>query len=188
MTAPKSDAAQEINTTPVHNDAVAELIAKQAITEQLHSYSRGLDRMDRALAEQVWHSDGTADYGPGYRGSGSGFLDFVWAYHAGFRAHSHLVGNILITVDLEAGTAVSETSVAVWLQTVPADGMVTDQQHRGRYLDRWSRREGRWAIDHRIYVADILYEEQHAAIPDTEYSAPSGTRDRTDLSYPALGW
>ncbi len=181
---PKSLAAQQ--TVTDDSAVIAELAAKQAITEQLHSYSRGLDRMDRALAERVWHPDGTADYGLGYRGSAAGFLDFVWEFHAGYNAHSHLVSNILIDVDAESAT--SETYVAVWLQTVPVDGKVTDQQHRGRYLDRWSRREGRWAIDHRIYVADILYEVQHDAVPDTEYSAPSGRRDRQDLSYPTLGW
>ncbi|WP_218008824.1 nuclear transport factor 2 family protein [Nocardia jiangxiensis] len=184
---PKSHATQCTSAMSADRDVIAALAAKQAITEQLHSYSRGLDRMDRTLAERVWHADGTADYGPGYRGSGSGFLDFVWEYHAGFRAHSHLVSNALIDVDLESGTAVSETYVAVWLQTIPVDGTVTDQQHRGRYLDRWSLREGRWAIDHRTYVADILYQGRHAAIPDTKHSAPSGTRDRTDLSYPTLG-
>lgn len=165
---------------------VAELAAKQAITEQLHSYCRGLDRMDRALAERVWHFDGTADYGPGYRGSASGFLDFVWEFHSGFDCHSHMVSNVLIDVD-SAATAVSECYVAVWLRTAPVEAMVTDQFHRGRYLDRWSLRDGRWAIDHRTYVGDILHEAQHTASAVTEYSAPAGKRDRTDLSYTVFG-
>lgn len=169
------------------SDLVAELAAKQEITEQLHAYSRGLDRMDRALAERVWHAEGTADYGPGYHGSASGFLDFVWAFHAGYECHSHLVANILIDVDTAAGGAASETYVAVWLRTAPSDGMVTDQLHRGRYVDRWSHRDGRWAIDHRIYVADIVHETRHVALPVNEYAAPGGKRDRKDLSYTVFG-
>jgi SnoaL-like domain len=170
---------------PTETDRIAELEAKQAITEVLHSYCRGLDRMDRALADTVWHPDGTADYGSGYSGSGAGFLDFVWPFHARFACHSHMVSNTIIEVDLASGTAASETYVAVWLRSEPTDGMVTDQFHRGRYVDRWSCRDGVWAIDHRQYVGDIRHEARHAVTPDTS-TAMRGTRDRTDLSYTAL--
>ncbi|MGI5456442.1 nuclear transport factor 2 family protein [Streptomyces sp. CA-249302] len=165
-------------------DQLAALLAKDAIRDVLHSYSRGLDRMDRALADSVWHADGTADYGPGHRGGAAGFLDFVWAFHAGFRSHSHLVANELIRLDLPSGTATSETYVAVWLQTAPEDGFVTDQVHRGRYLDRWSLRAGRWAIDHRDYVGDMFHEARHADRSPGPDLARWGTRDATDLSYP----
>jgi len=41
---------------------VQQLAATQAITDVLHRYCRGLDRMDREMAESVWHAGGTADY------------------------------------------------------------------------------------------------------------------------------
>lgn len=171
----------------IEKDFVAELVAKQAITEVLHSYCRGLDRMDRGMADRVWHPEGTADYGPGYRGSGAGFLDFVWDYHSRFECHSHMVSNILITVDLSTATASSETYVAVWLRTAPSDSIVTEQLHRGRYVDRWSCRDDVWAIDHRIYVGDIQHEAQHAAArPAAGRPERWGRRDRTDPSYSAL--
>ena len=53
-----------------------ELAAKQAITEVIYKYCRGLDRMDRELADTVWHPDGTADYG-NFQGTGAQFLDYV---------------------------------------------------------------------------------------------------------------
>jgi len=167
-------------------DAVTELAAKQAITEVVHRYCRGLDRMDRELADTVWHPGGTADYGPGYRGSGAGFLDYVWEFHARFHCHSHMVTNTLIEVDLASATAGSETYVAVWLRSVTEE-TVTDQFHRGRYVDRWSCRGGVWAIDHRIYVGDIRHETRHTATPVDDISALTGKRDRSDLSYQVLG-
>lgn len=168
---------------PVDSAVIAQLDAKQAITEVLHRYCRGLDRMDRAIADTVWHPDGTADYGPGYRGPAAGFLDFVWAYHAQLESHSHLVSNALIDVDTTAGTAASETYVSVWLRTRPADGRVTDLFHRGRYVDRWSRREGVWGIDHRTYLGD-LYRE--VAVPAPDPTEPWGRRDGADASYEVL--
>lgn len=169
------------------NDLVAALVAKDAIRDVLHSYCRGLDRMDRALADRVWHPGGTADYGPGYRGSAAGFLDFVWDYHAGFRCHSHMVSNEIIQLDLPSATAASETYVAVWLRTAPQEGFVTDQLHRGRYVDRWSRRDGVWAIDHRTYVGDVIHETRHAAGASDAQTATWGARDASDPSYAALG-
>ncbi|KPI20355.1 hypothetical protein OK074_1184 [Actinobacteria bacterium OK074] len=159
---------------------IALLAAKQEITEVLFRYCRGLDRMDRAVADTVWHPDGTADYGPGYRGTAAGFLDFVWGYHAGLAGHSHLVSNVLVEVDDAAGTAASEAYVSVWLCTRPADGRVTDLFHRGRYVDRWSRREGVWAIDHRTYVGDLYREVPRPAGAAVDLS---GRRDGTDPSY-----
>jgi hypothetical protein len=169
----------------IPDDSVAILSAREAIREVLHNYCRGLDRMDRPLAQSVWHPGGTADYGPGFRGTGSGFLDFVWEFHAGFRTHSHRVSNAIIRVDLPGGTAVSETYVSVWLQTSPEDGSVTDQFHRGRYIDRWSCRDGVWAIDHRTYVADLFREIRSAA--SAAGPANWGTRDSADPSYREFG-
>jgi hypothetical protein len=163
------------------------LAAKQAITEVLHRYSRGLDRMDRAMAESVWHPGGTADYGPMFNGTGAEFVEWVWAAHAGLDRHSHLVSNILVEVDIEAATAVSETYVAVWLRTPPVDGVVTDIENRGRYADRWSCREGVWAIDHRRYIDDLQRITSAPASPMNNGSAATGRRDATDPSYEVLG-
>lgn len=172
----------------VDDALVRELAAKQAITEQLHRYCRGLDRMDRAMAEAVWHPGGTADYGATmFQGTGSGFLDWVWAAHEGFARHSHMVSNALIDVDLDAGTAVSECYVEVWLRTRPHDGVVNDLLGRGRYVDRWSEREGRWAIDHRIYVDDLQRMETSPATSMTDGSTATGRRDPTDPSAAVLG-
>ena len=52
-----------------------ELVAKDAIREQTYNYARGLDRMDKDLAYQVWHPDGTARYIGTYEGTGAGFVD-----------------------------------------------------------------------------------------------------------------
>ncbi|MEV1025299.1 nuclear transport factor 2 family protein [Streptomyces sp. NPDC050264] len=168
---------------PATSELVRKLTAKLSITEALHRYCRGLDRMDRTVADTVWHADGTADYGPDYRGSASGFLDFVWAYHAQLDRHSHQVSNVLIDVDDAAGTAVSESYVSVWLRTHPVDGRVSDLFHRGRYIDTWSCRDDVWGIDHRTFVADLYREVTHAA---STLGTPSGRRDVNDPSYMAF--
>ena len=130
---------------------VADLLAKQEITEQLYRYCRALDRFDKPMAMQVWHEDATADYGDDiFQGTGEGFVEWVWPVHEhGFTFHSHQITNVLI--DVRDDTAVSEAYVTVWLRPVEGDDLVD----RGRYLDRWERRDGRWAIVARRYVSDM---------------------------------
>jgi hypothetical protein len=168
------------------------LLAKQAITEQLHRYCRGIDRMDAELTLSVWHPDGTADYGGLYRGSAAGFVDWLWPVHAAMVGHRHEVSNILI--ELDGDRAASETYVFVTLRVLEPDGSMTDIVGQGRYLDRWERRAGVWAIAHRDYVSDLSQAhvvEQRDVATHLPPSGEAGTRrasrrDRTDHSYLVL--
>jgi hypothetical protein len=130
------------------SDPLEELVAKQAITEVLHRYCHALDRNDRSAAGTVWHPGGTAQYEGIFEGTGEGFLDWVFDVHATFERTSHQVTNVLIALDGDRAT--SETYVTVCLRAT-----ATDIVDRGRYVDAWSCRDGRWAIDERRFIGDI---------------------------------
>lgn len=154
------------------------LLDREAIREVLGRYCRGLDRMDRALADTVWHEGGTADYDGIYEGTGAGFLDWVWEAHAGMERHSHQITNLLI--DLDGDRATSEAYVTVVLWTKPdAEGAQQELVGRGRYLDRWEKRAGRWGIVHRLHLLDLS-----SAFPLGRADVSAGSRrDREDGSY-----
>ncbi len=157
--------------------AIDDLLAKQAISEVLYRYCRGLDRMDRPMALSVWHDGATADYGSMYKGTGAGFIHWVWGQHEGMLAHSHQIANILI--DVTGDRAVSEAYVTVKLRRQTAPGAIVDLIGSGRYLDRWSKRNGVWAIDERRYAHD--FDSVYAPL-DPGFPA-DGRRDRQDPSY-----
>ena len=160
---------------------VQELADKQAITEVLYRYCRGLDRMDADMARSVWHPGGVADYRPIFQGTGDEFVEWVWQAHAAMERHSHQITNVLIEVD--GDIAASEAYVTVALRTLPSDGKAVEIEARGRYLDRWSRRDGRWAIESRRFVEDL--QRAHDAAPiDAEEGG--SRRDRSDPSYEVL--
>ena len=50
---------------------------------------------------------------------------------------------------------------------------------RGRYADRWSKRDGHWALDHRAYIEDFRTVQK---VPG-ESQLGRGTQGRSDLSY-----
>ncbi len=52
----------------------------------------------------------------------------------------------------------------------------------GRYLDQWSRKDGRWGIDKRIAIID--FDEVREVTSMRASSA--GRRDKTDPSYSVL--
>ena len=156
-----------------------ELAAKDEIRAQIYNYARGLDRMDRQLATRVWHADGTADYIGTYEGTGAGFVDWVWPRHEPLVAHSHQITNVLIEVD--GDTAVSESYVMASLHAQPTGDSASTRLVRSRYADTWSKRDGRWAIDHRIAITD--FTTTHDATGPNQPT--EGSRDRTDPSYQA---
>jgi hypothetical protein len=168
--------------------------AKLAITEVIYRYCRALDRMDRALADTVWHPAGTADYGPTFQGSASGLLDSMWANHAKLLGHSHQVTNILIEVD--GDHAGSEAYVTGTLWDATESGALSHMVAVGRYLDSWSRRDGVWAIDHRRFVYDAVFPFDAADDKASVFTRlasrrdprqTAARRDRSDPSYEVLG-
>ena len=154
---------------------------RQAIRETLYRYCRGVDRMDLALTRSCWHADGSADYRGMFTGGADALLDWMWKLHAAMETHSHQVTNMLIEVAGER--AASESYVTVALRSKAGQHSARDILSRGRYVDRWSRRDGRWGIDHRIYLNDWM---TFVPVPGEPTSPITGRRDGDDASYAAF--
>jgi hypothetical protein len=167
-----------IARSPRLSDAVvAELAAREAIRQQLHNYCRAMDRRDDELGYEVWHEDGTADFGPEiFQGRGRDFVDYVSQSHLRRTVHSHQLASI--GIEVVGDRAASEAYATVRLRTRTGEQW-TEELYVGRYLDRWSYRDGRWAIDHRIWVLDFdeLDRPMRPRLPI------GGRRDRSDPSY-----
>jgi hypothetical protein len=160
------------------DSAHEELLAKQQIRDALSRYCRGLDRMDKQMAYAVWHADGTAHYEGIFEGTGHGFVDWVWQAHARMSCHSHQITNVLVEVEGERAASEAYVTVMLWSDGDPPERQ-TEIVARGRYLDRWSQRGGRWAIDHRLHLVDAQSIQQ-VTRGDT---AASSARDESDPSF-----
>ncbi|MEQ6901560.1 nuclear transport factor 2 family protein [Nocardioides sp. YIM 152588] len=166
--------------TAASSDALARLLAKDRITEALHAYARGADRIDLDLIRSVFHPDAVADYGSMFQGTGYGFADFIGQVHPPMSTHTHHLSNISIRVD--GDRAGSECYVLMRARIVAEDGTVQHLASSGRYVDEWERRDGVWRIVHRRY----LHSQDEVWTAETELFGAAGTRDRTDPSYEVL--
>ena len=153
---------------------------RQAITDLIYRYCRAVDRLDIPLGHSVWHQDGYADYGAAvYQGNGRGVIDHICAQHRHTLHHSHQVSNIII--DLDGDRAGSESYVTASLR-VRRGEQLKHMTVWGRYVDQWSRREGRWGLDKRISIRDFDEVRDVTAM----YEHDIGRRDRSDPSYSVL--
>jgi SnoaL-like domain len=151
-----------------------------AITDQIYRYCRAMDRIDHALGYRVWHDDGIADYGPDvFQGSGRDFIDFVCRQHANTLCHSHQMSNIII--ELDGDRAGSESYVTATLRIMRGE-QLSQISVWSRYIDTWSKRDSRWAIDKRIAIRDFSEIRDVTAMG----ADVIGRRDRDDPSYGVL--
>jgi hypothetical protein len=156
------------------------LLDRQAIADLIYRYCRSVDRLDVPLGHSIWHDDAVADYGVAvYQGPGKVVIDHICKQHLHTLHHSHQVANIII--ELNGDRAGSESYVTATLR------MASGEQLRqitvwSRYIDSWSRRNGRWGIDKRIAIRD--FDEIRVVTESQRFE--DGKRDHSDPSYTVL--
>jgi hypothetical protein len=129
------------------------LMDRTAISDVLLQYFRSCDRADPVAMRATFFADAVVDYGDFYRGNVDGFIAAAEGPEAfdGFERTMHFVGNML--VELERDTAFAETYVIAHHTTKAGHAW-----HGAfvpiymRYLDRFERREDRWAVAQRRVV------------------------------------
>lgn len=141
------------------DDRLGVLTAECEIRRRLATVCRALDRRDPQLWLSAWHPDATVA-APDARLEGT-VVEVGEQLFGGLEAWAgnvHQITNSLIVVD--GDRAVSETGGNVLLHgRSDAFGRCVDDHERVRYLDRWSRRDGRWAIDHRLVVSEFSWRQ-----------------------------
>jgi hypothetical protein len=178
-----------------NTELMRELKDRQDILDCLMRYSRGVDRLDRELIVSAYHADATDDHGM-FVGGPQQFADWVLEMHSSSHvAHQHCLFNH--SCDLDGDVAHTETYYMFvgMNRTAPPLAM-----SGGRYVDRFERRDGRWAIADRLCIRDWAPVPE---VPDPDdpltltaiasslppnlaalmHTAPVSRRDATDPSY-----
>lgn len=159
------------------SDVAQEAADRLEIMQVLYRYCRSMDRIDNELGYSIWNEGAIADYGPNiFRGTGREYIDQCLEQHRRCRNHTHQITNTIL--EINGDRAVSE---AYFYSVLRAEmkGSPVQFSTWGRYIDEWSRANGRWGIDKRTTVRDFdeVSDYQEGSHDDI------GRRDRTDPSY-----
>lgn len=173
---------------------------RSEIEQVLYAYARAVDRADWDLLRSVYHPDAYDDHG-GYQGDVEGFIAYVIARHKDLEHSAHHLSNILIDFRSE-DVAVVETHCQAFQRFRPgprrilAFGDEAEIVAPGksaarivgvlRYVDRFERREGRWAIAQRTVVSGDLWIEQLEEPVRFGHARVVQRHDRTDHLYKVL--
>lgn len=177
-------------------DAVAELLARQQITDKLYSYCRACDRGDAELMETVFWPDAVAHHGP-YRGSAEAFWRGALDFLGRIEACLHYAGNVLIRFNRD-DLAQQEALFTAWHRVAagPIPGGVLaesafakhdpavaeDAVFCGRYVNWFERRGDEWRIARHICFTE--WEHWRAASERSPTVANTlARRDRSDPLY-----
>ncbi len=131
---------------------VRDLVARRDICKAIFAYMRGQDRLDPALQLSAFHTDADLDCGP-FRGGPEGYTNFAQTLLGEMKGSQHIVGQIDLDVDAEQGTGTGEVYFFAWHRT-EQDGAPRDLLMAGRYIDEYSYKDGRWAIQRRRELID----------------------------------
>jgi hypothetical protein len=167
----------DATTTP----SLRALLDRTEILDCIHRYTRGMDRLDRELVRSAYHDDAVDDH-VGFVGRVDEFIEWAFAFHGRQARHQHYVTNH--TVDIDGEQAHSEIYYMVVATELDPDAPL--RVVGGRYIDRFERRDGRWAIAARVCLVE-WQTSPPSGLPAAafDFLAPVGVlaRDRTDASY-----
>lgn len=152
---------------------IARLLAEADIRDALARYARGADRNDVELLRSAYHPDATDSHGY-VRGSIDGFVAWFVERHAAVVQSMHFLGNCLIEFTGDDRADVETYCQAFQRSRLPdrddRNDRLQDLHVLCRYLDRFERRDGRWAIAAR----EVVYETQEVREVDAADPFPSG--------------
>jgi hypothetical protein len=123
---------------------IRRLVDRQAILTVLHSYCDLVDRNLPGQAAQLFTSDCTYDFAPGFQGEGREALGEVLAAVGQFSATSHHLSNIEVIFD-GADRARSIAYLYAW-HRFPDHPDRADAYLWGRYVDSMVRKFEGWRI------------------------------------------
>ena len=136
-----------------HDDRLQDLLDRQDILEVLYRYCQGCDRSDADILRACFHPDAVTDH------AGMVMLSWDWipaalAWLETRSAVTHMIANPLIRVS--GDRAVSDCHFVAYNRAPLASGEGWEELIvKGRYLDRFERRDGAWKIARRLGLHDV---------------------------------
>ncbi|WP_176400240.1 nuclear transport factor 2 family protein [Sphingobium sp. Z007] len=155
-------------------------LSHRQIAELTLAYCRGVDRADEALLKSIFHDDSIVICGA-FEGNGQQFASEICTIvRAVFDQTLHSIDHQ--SIEVTGDTAMGETYVVAVSTMTDLDRGKSEMLTGGRYLDRFTRRDGIWKFAARTFVSEWSRIDGTSCTDD----APSATQGLG--SHPAARW
>lgn len=156
---------------------------RQDIYDCLVRYCRGIDRNDPELVASAYHPDALDDHGA-YCGGVDEVTSLSLAFHnENHKRTQHSISNHYCEIEGDVAHCETYFMYTGFNKNAPPDFSLLG----GRYLDRFERRNGRWAIALRQSIIEWYGTPGEAQAPtggmEVFNAAFPPTRDKSDPSY-----
>lgn len=186
-TCPPAQAQPVPPSRPASQQQLDVLLSKQAITELLYTYPRALDRLDRDLLLSIAHPEARMQFGKNVFPSWAAYVDWLMREHSAMAGNNHRISNILIQVDGDKAVSESTGTATLLVKRAGHDDEYEERWMHSRYLDTWSRRDGKWALDSRRTLSDYRRIRYVPAEEVRQHYEVAPRLGRDDPSYTLFG-
>ncbi len=163
--------------------ALQELLDKQAIGDVIQRYCRTLDWLDDDAQSGCYWPDAAIDYGF-FKGRAAEFLPIVMEVERGSDRRWHMLSQPLIA--FRSPTEASSECYGIFAGSKwQEDGTLAGNLYGGRYLDEWEKRDAgngaEWRISARTYLLDWQSDlvNQPGFEPNPDFPLPTARIDKS---------
>lgn len=136
---------------------IVQMLDRQQIEDVLTRYSRAVDRAELGLLKSCYHEGATEDHAGVFKGTAAEYIENLAPILPRAGVMNHMVMNVLVEFnDTNPNVAKVEAYILAFSR-MKKDGEKFDTLTLARSVDRFEKRDGRWAIA----VRRLCFEWNH---------------------------
>lgn len=140
----------------IDENALQQMIDKDAIRELVLLYSRAVDRKDVALLRDLYTEDATDSHGDSFDGPADAYCDFIEKSLPYMPYSGHHVCNHLISVDGDEANGEVYALAYHLIPDMAGKGHQEEDFMAVRYIDNYRRcADGKWRFSKRVVTYDF---------------------------------
>ncbi len=160
------------------------MLARDELHRLVHAYCRAVDRADYDALRDLYHPDASDSHGSFSAGGVDEFIAQLRAAEPYVLVSQHNVTTTNFVID--GDNARGEVYCLVF-HTFAGPDQDVDVIIGGRYLDEYTRRDGRWKFSRRTIVADWAYRNEPSHIDFGHPSTRGSLRGKPGQADPSIG-
>ncbi len=168
------------------------MLARDELHQLVTAYCRAVDRADYEALRSLYHPDATDSHGSFSTGGVDQFIAQLQAAEPYVRVSQHNITttNFVIDGDCEGDTAGDTARGEIYclvFHTFAGPEHDIDVIIGGRYLDSYTKSEGRWKFSQRTIVADWSYQNDPSQVDFGHPSTRGSLRGKPGQTDPSIG-